>query len=121
MSAVPSGAAPGVYKPRRPQASPLFRLVSDHFCAFHHACVRPRDSTRANGLTATAAFWQAAPGQAVGVADAAAGEAGWRAFQRCGSKSGKSIKRTRRVSGGKTSRRYSAGLTSTIRQQPRMV
>jgi hypothetical protein len=37
MSAVPSGAAPGVYKPRRPQASPLFRLVSDHFCAFHHA------------------------------------------------------------------------------------
>jgi hypothetical protein len=22
----------GVYKPRRPHASPLFRLVSDHFC-----------------------------------------------------------------------------------------
>ena len=35
MSAVPAGAAPGVYKPRRPQASPLFRLVSDHFRAFH--------------------------------------------------------------------------------------
>ncbi len=28
----PGGAAPvGVYKPRRPQASPLFRLVEDHF------------------------------------------------------------------------------------------
>jgi hypothetical protein len=25
-----AAAAPGVYKPRRPQASPLFRLVSDH-------------------------------------------------------------------------------------------
>ena len=37
MAAVPSGAAPGVYKARRPQASPLFRLVSDHFRAFHHA------------------------------------------------------------------------------------
>lgn len=26
-----------VYKPRRPKASPLFRLVSDHFRAFHAA------------------------------------------------------------------------------------
>ena len=26
-----------VYKPRRPQASPLFRLVADHFTAFHAA------------------------------------------------------------------------------------
>ena len=26
----PAPAARGVYKPRRPQASPLFRLVSDH-------------------------------------------------------------------------------------------
>lgn len=37
MPAVPACAAPGVYKQRRPQASPLFRLVSDHFRAFHHA------------------------------------------------------------------------------------
>jgi len=40
MSAVPACAAPGVYqlyKPRRPQASPLFRLVSEHFRAFHAA------------------------------------------------------------------------------------
>lgn len=37
MSAVPGCAAPGVYKPRRPQASPFFRLVSDHFRAFHAA------------------------------------------------------------------------------------
>lgn len=37
MSAVPACAALGVYKPRRPQASPLFRLVSDHFRAFQHA------------------------------------------------------------------------------------
>jgi hypothetical protein len=37
MPAVPACAAPGVYKPRRPQASPLFRLVSDHFRAFHAA------------------------------------------------------------------------------------
>ena len=29
--------AAGVYKPRRPHASPLFRLVSDHFGAFHDA------------------------------------------------------------------------------------
>ncbi len=26
----PASTSPGVYKPRRPQASPLFRLVSDH-------------------------------------------------------------------------------------------
>ena len=26
----PAPAARGVYKPRRPQASPLFRVVSDH-------------------------------------------------------------------------------------------
>jgi hypothetical protein len=32
-----SCAAPGVCKPRRPQASPLFRLVSDHFRALHDA------------------------------------------------------------------------------------
>ncbi len=37
MSAVPACAVPGVYKPRRPQTSPLFRLVSDHFRAFHAA------------------------------------------------------------------------------------
>jgi hypothetical protein len=30
-------AAPGVYRPRRPHASPLFRLVADHFTAFHAA------------------------------------------------------------------------------------
>ena len=40
MSALPAcatTAAPGVYKPRRPQASPLLGLVSDHFRAFHAA------------------------------------------------------------------------------------
>ncbi len=40
MSALAACATPppaGVYKPRRPQASPLFRLVSDHFRAFHAA------------------------------------------------------------------------------------
>jgi len=35
MSAVAACTPAGVYKPRRPQASPLFRLVSDHFRAFH--------------------------------------------------------------------------------------
>src|SRR5688572_18151997 len=43
MSPLPACAATAaagvytVYKPRRPQASPLFRLVSDHFRAFHAA------------------------------------------------------------------------------------
>lgn len=37
MSAPAACAPAGVYKPRRPQASPLFRLVSDHFRAFHAA------------------------------------------------------------------------------------
>lgn len=37
MPAVAACAATGVYKPRRPHASPLFRLVSDHFRAFHTA------------------------------------------------------------------------------------
>lgn len=40
MSPLSAGAAPaaaGIYKPRQPQASPLFRLVSDHFRAFHAA------------------------------------------------------------------------------------
>lgn len=32
MAAVPSGAAPGVYKARRPQASPLFRQFAMAVC-----------------------------------------------------------------------------------------
>ena len=34
----PAPAAGGVYKPRRPQASPLFRLVSDHLHRLQTAC-----------------------------------------------------------------------------------
>lgn len=37
LSACAATVPAGVYKPRRPQASPLFRLVSDHFRAFHAA------------------------------------------------------------------------------------
>jgi hypothetical protein len=37
LSACAVPAPAGVYKPRRPQASPLFHLVSDHFRAFHAA------------------------------------------------------------------------------------
>ena len=37
MPPVPACAGPGVYKPRRPQASPLFPLVINHFRAFHNA------------------------------------------------------------------------------------
>lgn len=39
MFAVPVCASlpAGVYKPRRAQSSPFFRLVSDHFRAFHAA------------------------------------------------------------------------------------
>ena len=33
----PQRRGPGRLQARRPQASPLFRLVSDHFRAFHHA------------------------------------------------------------------------------------
>ena len=32
---VPAAAALGVYQPRRPQASPLFRLVQDHLHRLH--------------------------------------------------------------------------------------
>jgi hypothetical protein len=37
LSVCATTAVAGVYKPRRAQASPLFRLVSDHFRAFHAA------------------------------------------------------------------------------------
>ena len=65
MSPLPVCAAPaavGVYKPRRPQASPLFRLVSDHFRAFY--------ATYEDRFAATTAATDRAPYPNANVADA---------------------------------------------------
>ena len=49
-------AAFGVYKPRRPQALPLFRLVSDHLHRLQtgQGCARRRGQAARHRLRATA-------------------------------------------------------------------